>query len=256
MPESPLDKVGLEEDRSVTALYSPSRFLDRETLKKREEFCGEVLGTHPLGGLALEVGCGMGYLSAALADRVHHVVALDRSLTHCIVAVSILYSLGRENVTIFHGSLPGLAASKDREISPRERAFLLVVSYDGLRRENLQDFSVLSRYMQPKGMALVAFPSWWFGGVNNWVEEQLYDLGLAAGWKDGDLEIGGGLEELDRGEAPPETVKLPYVAAMTGLTEVYDFKNNRPQPSWDGPKSFEVGMSWRLYHLTSSEGKA
>lgn len=159
MPESPLAKVGLKVDRSITSLYSPSRLLDPETLKKGEEFCAEVLGTHPFDGLALEVGCGMGYLCAGLADRVHHVVALDRSQTHCIIAVSILHSLGKESITIFHGSLPGLAASKDTEISPRERSFILVASYDGLRRDNLLDFSLLSRYVRPFGMALVAFGS-------------------------------------------------------------------------------------------------
>ena len=48
-------------------------------------------------------------MTAAPAGRSGHVVALDRSLTHHIVAVSILYSLGFQNVTVFHGGLPGLA---------------------------------------------------------------------------------------------------------------------------------------------------
>ncbi|MCK4593306.1 hypothetical protein KAU45_02305 [bacterium] len=67
------------------------------------------------------------------------------------------------------------------------------------------------------------------------------------------MRVGGGLKELDRGEAPSETVTLPYIAAMTGLGGVYDFKNNHPHPDWHGPKSFEVQMSWRLYHQTSTE---
>ncbi|MCK4593305.1 hypothetical protein KAU45_02300 [bacterium] len=170
-PESPLAKVGLKVDRSITSLYSPSKLLDRAVLDKREAFCTEVLGTHPFDGPALEVGNGMGYLSAALADRVHHVVALDRSQTHCIIAVSILCSLGKENVTVFHDCLPGLASSKDKEISPRERSFVLVASYDGLRRDNLLDFNLLSRYVRAFGVVLVAFPSWWFGLVKSNVEK-------------------------------------------------------------------------------------
>ncbi len=253
MPENPLTDIGLKVDRSITNLYSPSRLFDQTMLQKRESFCSEVLGHHPFDGPALEVGCGMGYLSAALADRVHHVIALDLILTHCIIAVSILHSLDKENITVFHGSLPELAASKDKEISPRERSFVLVASYDGLRRDNLLNFNFLSRYVRPFGMALVAFPSWWFGGVKSSVEKELYTRGLVAGWEEGDLRIGDGLKELDRGEAPPETVKLPYMAAMTGLAGVYDFKNNRPHPDWHGPTSFEVQMSWRLYHLISTE---
>jgi hypothetical protein len=70
----------------------------------------------------------------------------------------------------------------------------------------------------------------------------------------GELELGGGLEELDRGEAPTEQVKLPYTVAMSDLAGVYDFKGNRPHPDWRGPEAFEVGMSWRLYHLTSGRG--
>ena len=70
----------------------------------------------------------------------------------------------------------------------------------------------------------------------------------------GDLELGGGLEELDRGEAPPELINLPYAAAMSNLAGVYDFKGNRPHPDWSGPESFEVGMSWRLYHLNAGRG--
>jgi SAM-dependent methyltransferase len=225
-PGNPLAEVGLDADPSITDLYSPSRISDPKTLEKRETFCAEVLGTRPLGGTALEVGCGLGYLSAALAPRVGHVVALDRSLTHCIMAVSILYSLGRANVTVFHGSLPGLAGSKDKVVTPRERSFVLAVSYDGLRRGNLVSFSRVSRYVAPMGMALIAFPSWWFGGGSSDAERALYARGFDSGWERGDLKLGGGLEELDRGEAPPE-------------------------PDWRGPDSFEVDMSWRLYHLTA-----
>ncbi|OGD75269.1 MAG: hypothetical protein A2Y64_04295 [Candidatus Coatesbacteria bacterium RBG_13_66_14] len=250
-PVNPLADVGLAADSSITGLYSPSRLSDPKTLKKREAFCADVLGTRPLGGTALEVGCGVGYLTAALAPRVGHVVALDRSLTHCIVAVSILYSLGFQNVTVFHGSLPGLAGKKDKEIAPRERSFVLAVSYDGLRRENLLNFSLLSRYVAPMGMALIAFPSWWFGDGKSKVERELYARGFDAGWEKGDLEIGGGLDELDRGEAPPELINIPYAAAMSNLPGVYDFKGKKPHPDWRGPETFEVGMSWRLYHLTS-----
>jgi len=250
-PESvnPLAEVGLDADSSITGLYSPSRLSDPKTLQKRETFCADVLGTRPLGGSTLEVGCGVGYLTNALAGRSGHVVALDRSLTHCIVAVSILYSLGRENVTVFHGSLPGLAGPKDKVVAPRERSFVLVVSYDGLRRENLVNFSQLSRYIAPMGMALIAFPSWWFGDGKSDLEHDFYARGFDAGWEKGDLKMGGGLEELDRGEAPPELINLPYAAAMSNLPGVYDFQAKRPHSDWRGPETFKVGMSWRLYHL-------
>jgi len=59
------------------------------------------------------------------------------------------------------------------------------------------------------------------------VERELYARGFDAGWVSGELELGGGLEELDRGKAPTEQVKLPYTVAMSDLAGLYDFKRNR-----------------------------
>ncbi|MCX7022616.1 MAG: hypothetical protein NTW26_10175 [bacterium] len=42
---------------------------------------------------------------------------------------------------------------------------------------------------------------------------------------------------------------------MSDLAGVYDFKGNRPNPDWRRPESFEVGMSWRLFHFTAGRGE-
>lgn len=244
-----LGGLGLDPRRSISYLYGPRQVVEGARLTQREEFCREVLGTPEMEGSALELGCGIGFWTAALAGRYDQVVALDRSRTHAIIAAGGLYALGRHNATVFAGTLPELAADGEESVRPRKRSFSLVTSFDGLRRHDVLNLSILAEYTRDTGMVLVAFPAWWFGGGSSELEGLLYERGLAAGWNRQELPNDGALEKLDGGEAPGESVSLGYAAAMSGLTDLYDFRNNRPAPTWRGPGSFEVAIEWRLYHL-------
>ncbi len=244
-----LDGLGLNPRNSINHRYGPRLVVEGELLRKREEFCKDVLGTHPMDGAALEVGCGIGFWTAALAGRYKHVVALDRSRTQCIIAAGGLYALGRHNVCFFNGTLPGLAQRGENEVRPRKRAFGLVTSFDGLRRGDVLNLSLLADYALDRGMVLVAFPAWWFGGGETERENELYEYGLSRGWKQNEIPHDGALERLDGGRATLEKVSLAYAAAMSGLLDLYDYKKDRPADDWQGPASFEVSLDWRLYHL-------
>ncbi|MCD4733807.1 hypothetical protein K8R78_06170 [bacterium] len=243
--------LGLDYANSITSRFGAQQLVD--DLSKREDFCREVLGTTPFQGTALEIGCGMGFFTAALARRFERVLAMERSQTLSIVAVGLLDAQGLKNAVIYHGSLPEIADLSDSlHMVSRSQAHL-VASYDGLRRDNLLDLSFMARYIKPLGMTLVVYPSWWFGNAKGELEQRLYQRGLAAGWTKDRHPAGRVLEQLDQGEAPKESVSLAYQAAMTGLRDLYDHKLDKAAADWDGPARFEIEMTWRLMHLPEEQ---
>ena len=245
----------LERRDSVDQHYGPRLLIEAPELEQREAFAREVLGTADMGGAALEVGCGMGYYTNALAERFDYVIALDRSKTQCIIANAGLYALGRRNVSVYVGTLPVLAAEGDVLIKPKPNSFSLVASLDGLRRPEALDLAPLAEYASKTGMVLVAHPGWWFGDAKSDVESKLYEQGLRKGWSPVKEPSPGPLEPLDGGELEPEAVTLPYVAAMSGLTELYDFKRRLPHPEWKDNTNLEITLAWRLYHLANRHGE-
>ncbi len=246
--------LGLDYVNSITSRFGTQQMAD--DLNKREAFCREVLGTTPFQGTALEIGCGMGFFTAALARRFQNVLALERSRTLSIVAVGLLCSQELENAVVYHGTLPEIADLSDSPHMVSRYQASLIASYDGLRRNNLLDLSFMARYIKSLGMALVVYPAWWFGDAKGELEQRLYERGLAAGWTKNLQPTLGGLEQLDQGEAPKELVSLAYQTAMTGLLDLYDHKRDKPAEGWDGPERFEIEMTWRLFHLPDEHSKS
>jgi len=243
--------LGLEYADSVTNRFGVQQLAD--DLSKREEFCCEVLGTTPFPGAALEIGCGMGFFTAALARRFAQVIPVERSQTLSIIAVGLLDAQGYDNAVVYHGTLPEVADLSDNLQMVSHHQAQLLASYDGLRRDNLLDPSFIARYIKSLGMALIVYPSWWFGDAKGELEQRLYQRGLAAGWTKGRQPLGRGLEQLDQGAAPKESVSLAYQAAMTGLRSLYDHKHDKPAEDWDGPERFDIEMTWRLFHLPEEQ---
>lgn len=253
MPDYPAS-LGLDAQQTIARRYGPQLTAEAPELERREAFAREVLGTAEMEGAALEIGCGLGFYTDALAERFAHVVALDRSQTQCIIANAGLYALGRRNVSIYVGTLPSLAGKGDHVVRPRPRCFNLVTSLDGLRRPEALDLTPLGEYATDTGMVLMAYPGWWFGYTKNDDERRLYEHGRNNGWVPAEEPRTGPLELLDSGALPPETVSLPYVAAMSGLLDLYDFKQRRPHPDWSANPTCEINLVWRLYHFSSRNG--
>ncbi|MDQ7793491.1 MAG: hypothetical protein RDU89_03635 [bacterium] len=239
---------GLRRADSVTVDYDPGRLLQGDEWARRAALLTTVLGNGPFGDV-IDLGSGIGQVSAWAAARAGQVIAFDLSHTHCLLYTFFMWHRKVGNAHVFHGSLAGLGG----EHAPHPVD--LLISFNALSRAAVLDqWPHVGRYLRPRGQALLAYPLL-YGDADPTSEES---LALGAGLGDGSGEwqppTPPGLDLVVTGRAGKTQISLPCAAIMTGRKELFDFATGRPSPCWKGLPYFPIELEYRLYRAAEGSG--
>jgi hypothetical protein len=106
----------------------------------------------------------------------------------------------------------------------------------------------IGKYVRPNGRLLLAYPALFFREDSSSAESKaLRDFGLAQGWDEHRLPTPPDMRLEVTGGAGTETDSLPYLAKMSDLPALFDFKHNKPADLWAGRTGIQLGLEYRLY---------
>jgi hypothetical protein len=191
---------GLDLRASVTVDYDLGRMLAEPAWKQRASFLSQVLGGHQYE-VTIDLGAGIGEVSAWKAQHWRHVIAFDLAQTHCLLYAFMMWQRNIRNAYIFRGTLDVYGGSS------RPDPVDLVVAYNGLTRTALQkQCPFISKYLRPNGQLLLVYPALFFREDSSSAEGRaLRDFELTQGWDEHGLPTPSGMRLEITGEAGMET---------------------------------------------------
>lgn len=233
--------AGLPRSESVTVDYHPGRLLEDPEWERRASFLSAVLGQERIGTV-IDLGSGVGQVSAWAAARAAQVVAFDLSHTHCLLYTFFMWHRGIANAHVFHGSLDGIGGEYVPD--PAE----LIVSFNALSRTAVSDqWPHINRYLLRGGRALLVYPRLYGGADPSSPESLALAAELAAGAGKWQPPLPPKLELVAAGDAGTTLVSLPCAARLTGREDLFDFSTGSASPRWTGTMRFPVQLDYRLY---------
>ena len=233
---------GLPLEESITVDYDLARILAVPEFGQRSSFLSRVLGNRRYE-VAIDLGAGLGAVSAWAAQRSQYVIGFDLSKTHCLLYTFVMWHQNIHNAYVFHGTLDTFGGTYCP--CPVD----LIVSYNGLTRHALlEQWPGITKYLQSQGLFLLTYPAFFFTDDDTSPESiALREYGLEQGWDEQALPTPSDLHLEVDGDAGTETDSLPFLSKMSGLFGLFDFESGTPTNAWTGDTRIQLRLEYRLY---------